>query len=168
MEIPGSDFFEQYYETVDSLLASSYTSYVCTLYYPPLVTACTNCVYSGKGGTNVYNGTGPKPFTFGVCPVCGGKGKRETQNTEEVRLRIYWDRASWIRGYSKADETMRYPSGSLQILGKLGDSAKILKSNKIVVNSQEERYRRWEYKLDSEIFKHGFGNQYFFAYLTRI
>ena len=38
---------------------------------------CNNCFWDsvGQRSTGQYNGTGPKPFTNGKCPVCKGTGK---------------------------------------------------------------------------------------------
>jgi len=167
MEVPDSLFFNQYFETVDSFLTSEFTSYNCILHYTPRHIACINCVFDGKGGTNVYNGTGPMSFTFGLCPVCNGKGFKDEEVTETIRFRIYGEKNNFIKGHSQTNN-IEYSDGSLQIIGHLSDVPKVVKANKILVNSDEEKYRKWEYKLNSEPFKHGFGNRYFLAYLKRI
>ncbi len=168
MLVPDANFFQQYFETVDSFLTSEFTSYLCELYYSPKIISCTNCVFSGRGATNVYLTGGPVPFSFGNCPVCNGKGSKEEVVTDSIRLRIYWSRNNWIKGFKDGTKPFEYPEGTIQILGRMTEVPKIIKANKIIVNSTKQEYRKWEYKLDSEPFKHGFGNQYFVAFLSRL
>ena len=71
----------------------------CSLIYPQQDSQCINCVRDPKTqqSSNIYNGTGPIPFeNHTICPRCGGAGKEVDNPKEPIRLRIYWDRKSWI------------------------------------------------------------------------
>jgi len=54
---------------------------------PNLTTRCNNCVWDprSKSSSGRYNGTGPKSFTAGVCPVCKGAGT--LQQTRMIKIR---------------------------------------------------------------------------------
>jgi len=53
---------------------------------------CTNCIYDHvhKSGSGRYNGTGPSPFTSGICPVCSNKGIIQTTTTTNITGTINW------------------------------------------------------------------------------
>jgi hypothetical protein len=53
---------------------------------------CGNCVWDvvHKSSSGKYNGTGPRPFTQGVCPVCKGKGRITTPRIVQVKCLINW------------------------------------------------------------------------------
>jgi hypothetical protein len=47
---------------------------------------CPNCYFDPSAGrsSGIYNGTGPAPFSNGLCPVCKGSGYDPA--TEEIRV----------------------------------------------------------------------------------
>ena len=68
-----------------------------TLVYPEKKEDCPNCIMSNLGTRNrsisIYQPGGPYPFERGMpCPYCGGKGYKAVEVTNDVTLRIYWDR----------------------------------------------------------------------------
>lgn len=48
----------------------------CQVVCPGTKQNCPNCTFnaSTQSGTGVYNGTGPRPFTNGMCPICKNSG----------------------------------------------------------------------------------------------
>lgn len=56
-------------------------------------TKCTNCVYDvvHKCSSGRYNGTGDKPFTSGICPVCKGKGVIVTLSEQVIICTVNWE-----------------------------------------------------------------------------
>jgi len=72
-------------------------------------TQCNNCHWDSahKCSTGTWNRTGPQPFDQGACPVCGGKGRLQTQ--QQVRIanaNVRWSNAG------KQDDA-RLPQGKL-------------------------------------------------------
>jgi len=117
-----------------------------------------------RRSTGTYKTGGPAPFTFGVCPWCGGKGFKQELETETIKLRVYWDRKSWL----KIGVPINIPDGSVQAIGFLTDLPKIKKSQKIILNSQQSAYIKWEYTLFGEPIPHGFKrDRYIITYWTR-
>lgn len=56
------------------------------------ITRCNNCLYDvvHKCSFNKYNGSGPKPFSMGICPVCHGKGEIEQERKRIVKCIVNW------------------------------------------------------------------------------
>ena len=72
-----------------------------TLIYPEKKEQCPNCYLDTMGtrarSTSRYRSGGPYPFTDGMpCPSCGGSGYKAVESTEDVDIRIYWDRKNWV------------------------------------------------------------------------
>jgi hypothetical protein len=53
---------------------------------------CTNCVFdeSRKTSSGRYNGTGPRPFTTKVCPVCTGAGVVPSVKKTKLVATVTW------------------------------------------------------------------------------
>lgn len=53
---------------------------------------CPNCIYDRvhKCSSGKYNGTGPQPFTGGICPVCKGEGELATDSITTVKCTVNW------------------------------------------------------------------------------
>lgn len=165
ISIPNT-VFDTYYEVCDWLLSNNYTSYTCTLVYPARREVCTNCVINpvSGGSTNVHAHGGPMPFSFGLCPLCGGNGYKEIEDTASIRLRVYWSRKDWI----KVAGSVNIADASVQVIGNLSDLPKVMQANQIkIVDAQTNA--TFSMSLACEPFLHGFGkNKYFVAFLKRI
>lgn len=72
-------------------------------------TACPNCVPdpATKASSGVYNGSGPKPFTGRVCPVCLGKGKTITEKRQTLKAIVEWSELT------KSDENRPLAQGDI-------------------------------------------------------
>lgn len=53
---------------------------------------CPNCIYDHvhKASSGRYNGSGPNPFTNGICPVCRNKGTINTSTSTTITGTINW------------------------------------------------------------------------------
>jgi len=79
--IISAEFKQLYNDAIDAIIdPTNGLVNTCTLRYggsPSQQTLCNNCLYDSisKLSSNIYNGSGPKPFSDGgVCPVCAGNG----------------------------------------------------------------------------------------------
>lgn len=162
-----SGFFANYFAVGDELIDNSYIGKSCTVYYPEKQIECPNCltvdVY-GAGGSNMYRQGGPAPFSFGVCPLCGGKGFKAEVESANLKLRVYGDMRDWV----KIGKAVEVPIGRVQVIGKMGDSVKLTRAEKILVFSDKTEFARLTYTLASKIMPHGFGGKYFIAYLDLV
>ena len=101
-------------------------SRVATLIYPEKKEQCPNC-YLDTMGTRTrsisrYRSGGPYPFTDGMpCPSCGGAGYKAIETTEDIDIRIYWDRKNWLDVGIAAD----IPDGAIQTICKMTDLPKV-------------------------------------------
>lgn len=147
--------FDIYKTVVDDMINSSF-GVNCKLIYPAIKVSCGNCVYDtmNNRSSNIYNGTGPVPFTFGICPWCDGLGFKETPQTEIIKLRIYFARKNWI----KVGPMINIPDGSLQALGFLSDLPKIKQAQQMEANSNQSGFGQMLYKLYGEPTPYGFRN----------
>ena len=130
ISIPNSTW-EKYYEACDFFLTDNHISRECTIVYPPKRIPCDNCIVKpvGAATTNVYRNGGPAPFSFGSCPLCGGDGYSETEVTDTVRLRIYWNRSEWI----KIASNINVDDAEAMIIGFAADLPKIMRAAQILL-----------------------------------
>ncbi len=59
---------------------------------------CPNCEFDAlrKRSKNEYNGTGPLPFTAGICPICHGEGRVENVTTETIYVIPIYKKSRFI------------------------------------------------------------------------
>ena len=155
MGLVPQELFDAYDYFVDDMINSSF-GVNCKLIYPAIKTTCINCIYDtfNNKSTNIYNGTGPQPFTFGICPWCNGLGFTETPQTETIKLRIYYAHKHWV----KLASMINVPDGTVQACGFLSDFPKIMQSQKMLINSDVAGYSNFIYKLWGEPVTSGFSN----------
>lgn len=159
INIPQS-VFDKYNEACDMFLTNDNFSRVCTLYYPPLKEECATCQ---ANNTNVFAHGGTAPFSFNSCSYCGGNGYKETEVTDTVRLRIYFQKKDWIKVAQLA-----IPDAEAQIIGFMSDLPKVKNANKIKLVSEENALNLF-FQLASEPLPHGFGKtRYFIAYVKHV
>lgn len=161
INIPDA-FWDKYHEACEFFLDDNHIGRACTIVYPPKREACINCVKPvGTTSTNVFRHGGPMPFTFGDCPMCGGNSYRETEVTDSVRLRVYWNRADWL----KVAGSIVVDDADLMIIGYMTDLPKVRKAANILLadDNNEADYRA---SLVGKPKPWGFGrNRYFSAFL---
>jgi hypothetical protein len=161
ISIPQS-VFDTYNDTMDYMLANDNFSRSCTIYYPPLKEACSCTLDQMGGGTNNhYQHGGPAPFNFSNnCGYCGGAGFREKEQTDSIRLRLYWNSRNWIK-----TKTLVLPDTKVQIIGFMSDLRKLLNAASIRVINEEKAFDQ-RLVLAGDPVPHGFGRtRYFLAFL---
>lgn len=87
----SSSLLKQYKKIVETLRNNDLKT-VAFIYRPDSNTKCPNCNWDpvGKRSSGVYNGSGPKPFTVGKCPVCRGAGQLGSENKLPVNVTRVW------------------------------------------------------------------------------
>lgn len=162
-----NELWNKYYEMADLLIDDEHIGVNCTLVYPEKKIACNNCIFNtlpGGVSTNVYKNGGPMPFSYGPCPLCGGTGYKSSEETDSIRLRVYWRHRDWL----KVGQSINYVDGRVQVIGYLKDFANFRKANTIILVSDQTKYQKWTYAQAGNAFPHGFGkNRYFVAFLDR-
>jgi hypothetical protein len=103
------------------------------LVYPEKKETCSNCYLDTMGtrtrSVSLYRSGGPAPFDRGMpCPLCNGKGYKMIETTEEISLRIYWERKSWVDVGIPLD----FPQGSIQTIANMTDLPKIDKAKYLI------------------------------------
>jgi len=130
-----------------------------TIMYPAKKTACSNCIKPVGMDYNVYRHGGPAPFSFGNCPLCGGSGYKETEHTDTIKLRTYWNRADWIRIVGNIVDK----EADILVIGYMLDVEKVKQADYIILckDNNEASYRA---KLVGPPRPWGFKrNKYFFV-----
>lgn len=162
-----SEIFDEHEWIVDSLLDGE-TGQSVVLYYPPKPTQCDNCIIDIDTGrsANIYNGTGPVPFdNHTKCPRCGGLGRGESEPTDNINLRIYWNPRDWI------DIGVKFKPGDsiAMTIGYMSDLPKLEKAASILLNADVQGIRRWKCERAGEAVPHGFRqDRYFIQYVKRV
>ena len=151
INIPSS-VFDTYNEAV--LLFTR----TATLVYPEKKEDCPNCILDTMGTRNrsvsMYQPGGPYPFERGMpCPYCGGQGYKAIESSDEVTLRIYWDRKSWYNVGIPID----IPNGMIQTISYLSDLEKIEQCKYMIPNYDGiENYDKAKYEKNGPSFPQGF------------
>lgn len=156
---------DKYKEACDFFLNNNIIGRDCTVLYPPKKTACNNCSVKmiGSTSTNVYKHGGPAPFNFGKCPLCGGNGYSEVQTTDTVRLRIYWNRADWIKVGG-----INFDNADVMVIGFMTDFTKITRAVEIWL-AKDQTETKYRATLVGKPNPHGFGRDtYFVTYLKGV
>ena len=120
-----------------------------TLVYPEKRDRCPNCMTNTIGGRsiNTYRSGGAFPFNRGVlCPLCGGRGVKLIESTEEVQMRVYHNRKDWVNIGFEVD----IPSSSIQTLIYMSDHVKVVRAKELLVDVG--KYNRLRYKRLGEPF----------------
>ena len=101
----------------------------------------------GGMSINSYRSGGAFPFCRGVlCPLCGGKGVKLIESTEEVQMRVYHNRKDWVKVGFEVD----IPSSSIQTLIYMSDYVKIVRAKELLVDVG--KYNKLRYKRSGEPF----------------
>ena len=156
----GQSIFDQYSAYMDYMLEDDNWSRTCTIYFPPIKEACSNCVNLAGQTSNAYQSGGPAPFSFNSCQYCGGDRIREKEVTDTIRLRIYWQKRDWVK-----TGNISLQNAACMVVGKKEDLHLLLKMSEIELVS-EETTLKMRYTLEGQPFFHGLGKKnYFIAYL---
>lgn len=99
-----------------------------TLVYPEKKEDCPNCLLDTMGtrsrSISKYKPGGPYPFERGMpCPYCNGRGYKAVESSDNITLRIYWERKYWVDIGVPID----VPNGGIQTIAYMTDLPKIEK-----------------------------------------
>jgi len=161
--IPDS-VFTTYKQFADDFISDNF-GVNCKLVYPEKRIVCANCVTSPMPGAskNVYRNGGPAPFSFGLCPMCGGEGYSSEETTETIKMRVYFNPKDWVKVANVNTE-----NAMAQTIGFIYDMPKIARANYVILNSDQDGYKEWKFSLLREPLPHGFKrDRYFVAYWQR-
>lgn len=93
----------------------------------------------------------------------GSKKFKTVENTEDIKLRVYWNRKDWV----KVGE-IDIPDGAIQTIGYLSDFTSINKAKALIVNSDIDGYREYRFIKAAEPFPWGFKqDSYMVCFWTR-
>ncbi len=165
ISVPQS-VFDLYNEGVDYMIDSAF-GINCKILYPALRIDCENCYNNtlpGVGFSNRYRAGGPYPFTEGVCPYCNSLGYKESETSEVIKVRAYFDTVSW----KKFNPNIAFVDGNAVIIGYLVDLPKFQNMAGILLANDINSYNPWKYGLSKEPIPWGFKrNRYFTTNVSR-
>ena len=151
--------FDLYNSAMDTFLENDNFSRLCTILYPSVKVPCSQC---NVGGGNVYSHGGPALAGNDNCVYCGGVGYKDSEVTDSIRLRIYWNKKNWI-----PNQPGVVSDALVQVIGYARDLPKFLRADSILLVSEQKELEQ-NYRITGDPFYHGFGkNRYFVAYLGR-
>ena len=107
-----------------------------------------------RTAVSLYRSGGPYPFDRGMpCPYCNGKGYKAVESTDEITLRIYWNRKAWVDIGIPID----VPDGSIQTISYMTDLPKINKAKYLIPNYDGiEDYTKMKYERSGNSYPQGF------------
>ncbi len=148
-------------EFIDGELGST-----CTLIFPAKREECDNCIYDPhtSRSSNIYKAGGPISFqNHGTCPRCQGRGTLELPQTDTMRLRVYWEPASWRDiGIKVAD-----PTGRCVVIGYMVELAKFERANTVLLNNELKNIRNFQTAKDGEAQPWGFRRDRYFTQIMK-
>tara|TARA_R110002020_G_scaffold250273_3_gene464355 strand:- start:2558 stop:2878 length:321 start_codon:yes stop_codon:yes gene_type:complete len=87
------------------------------------------------------------------CPYCNGKGYKAIEATEDITLRIYWDRKAWVNIGIPID----VPDGMIQTIAYMTDLPKIERCKYMIPNYDGiEKYDKSKYERGGASYPQGF------------
>lgn len=153
-------------EWISDALLDGYPGINCKVVYPPKDDPCPNCQLDPQTGrsASIYKIGGPSPFTnFSTCGVCWGEGHLYKEQSDIIRLRVYWDSKSWI----KLAGQIVTQDGVAQIIGYMTDLNKIKRAKYLILNSDLQDIQEMRYVLSGMPVPFGFRkNRYFIGYVN--
>lgn len=139
----------------------------CKLVYPEIDSECPNCFLDldTKRSTNIYNGTGPYPFTNNtICPYCGGVGRLSAPSTENIRLRVYYSPKDWVK---LEGLPLVSPDGMAQVIGYMADLPKFERAQYIIINNNVKTMREYRVVRAGEALPWGFRQNRYFVQMVK-
>lgn len=166
MHLP-QELFDIYNEFADDFISDNF-GVTCTLSYPAKKTPCPDCAGNTMVGgrpSNFQQHGGPAPFNPRQnCSMCGGQGFYSVPNTEDIKMRAYFNKKEWAKL-----GIVNVPEGGCVVIGFMSDLPKYKMADHITVCSDIEAINGWTYEKAGEAVPHGFKrNRYFTGILGRI
>lgn len=137
MNIISQSFKNTYKMMIDEILSAHALTNQCTLYYKNnSIGYCDNCLYDPitKTSANLYNNTGPSPFTNGsICPECMGLGKKQNNDyTKTLSLAVIFDTKYFLNFDSKV---VNISDGMIQTISSIDHTNDLRNAAAMSVNS---------------------------------
>lgn len=158
--MPWDQLKDVYNGAIDSILANPGLTIPCKLLYSSEsnLTVCSNCIFDPvtKLSSNIYNGTGPRPFVDAtICPVCMGDGSTRIENSEIIYMAVLFDSKYWLDWGSKS---VNIASGQVQTICLSTLLPKIRNAKSVIFDTSLEQYRDVVYQRAGDPKPVGFGN----------
>lgn len=120
-----------------------------TLFYPPLLTKCPNCLDG-----HAYNGTGPIIFVINsICPYCNGENFIKGDSTTDIiTVMLYFDPRDFIK---YQDFKLNIDDAVCQMRGNMGDLPKVQRADYLVLHKGIEGLGDIKYKKASQFIPYG-------------
>lgn len=163
--IISANLKQTFKNAIDALLESTALSLPCTVVYGVTkFETCPNCIINPMTGVSIgkYNGTGTKPFSSGLCPVCNGEAKIKTKTTETLYLGVVYDIKKW-----QAVPTQNIPAGSVLTISTIDYLPKLNNAERIIINSNIDDKARNEFQKLGDPQPMGLGEDAYVAFLWK-
>jgi hypothetical protein len=153
--IINQEVWDKFNDTCSDFITNNF-GVNCILYFGTKKTECPNCVYNSITGTssNQYKSGGPIPFVDTLCPYCEGVGYQIVENTDTVKMRVYYTSKDFIK---IPNVPLNTEDSLIQTYAFITDLPKLEQAQYIIVNSDIESYKKLKYQLKGEIVPHGMG-----------
>lgn len=150
--------FTKYSEFAEAMVSPSGFGAACKLVYVEETEIINNNVPNIKARKvmNVQDTAPNSGFTR------GGTSFKTTEITEDIILRIYWDKRDFKRFGS-----IQVPDGSIMTIGKYSDLGKVNKAKALLIYSDRTGNVEWRFVKSAEPSLHGLNNQYFMCFWSR-
>lgn len=144
--------------------------------FPPKQEVCPNCYFNTVSGrsSGQYKTGGPYPFTTDdICPYCEGVGLKYTEQTQTIKMLVYWEPKDFIRDQQGLrtivlEQTIIIPDSFIQTKCHMQYLPKIEQCSEIRVHRAVSPIKTWTYVRYRESIPHGFKNDnYVLTYWRR-
>lgn len=152
-----SGVFTKYNEFADAMIADFGVN--CQLVYTEKIEEISESIPRPKQrrSLNVQDRNDSSGFSRGT------KKYKTVENTENIKLRVYWNKKDWIK-----IGDIDVPDGSIQTIGYLTDITKINKAKALIVNTDVDGYEEYRFEKTAESFPWGFKqNRYVVCFWSR-
>lgn len=141
----------------------------CRIIYPQKWNECPNCQLDIDTGqsTGIYKTGGPVTFTnYTICPMCNGEGRFSVNESETIKLRVYFNKRDFIKIEKGAGIVI--DADTIQIIGYMADLPKLERAQELVVDTNVEGYKQYSFQPLSAPLPWGFRhNNYFVQFWKR-
>ena len=128
----------------------------CRLIYPPKFESCScnSATNPGSKPSTYSRHGGPVPISsMGICPLCNGTNKRQTEQSSIIKLLCTWEVKDFYEPFKNI--AINQPNSYLQTKFYLSDAPKIMQSIEMVMQIDIEGYIQHRFKLNSKIIDPG-------------
>ena len=156
------------HEIICDFLITGFPGKVCKLIYEPKDLECPNCYLDIDTGvsTSIYKSGGPIAFTnYTICPYCGGRGRLQTEETENIRLRVYFNQKQFIQ--TAQTQNIVISGDIIQVIGYMVDLPKVQRAKAMMVDTQVEGYKEYTFQPLSTPIPWGFRHAKYFTQLWK-